>query len=124
MYKLTILFRTPPDIAKFEDDWALKFVPFVEAMPGVQRIEVSHIDGGPAGPSEFYKMHEVYFETREAMDKAMNSEKGTRAGFALQAIAKGLFTLLFAHTLEDAPRPTGTPPETQTPNSKDRISNS
>ena len=101
MYKLTILFRTPPDLPKFEDGWAHKFVPFADGMPGILRVEVSHIDGGPTGPAEFYKIHEFYFADRQAMDKAMNSEKGTRAGMALQVIAKGLYTLLFADVLEE-----------------------
>jgi uncharacterized protein (TIGR02118 family) len=116
MYKFTILFRTPPDIAKFEHDWAHTFVPFAEAMPGIVRVEVSTIDGGPDGASEFYKSHEFYFDTREAMDKAMNSEKGVRAGVALNTIAKGIFTILFAEVLEDIVRPGGQPPELQIPN--------
>lgn len=111
MYKLTILFRKPPDINAFEQAWARQFVPFADAMPGVVRVEVSTIDGGPSGPSEYYKFHEFYFESREAMDKAMNSEKGSRAGYALQKIAPGLYTLLFANVLEDIVRPAGRPPE-------------
>ena len=115
MHKLTLLFRTPPDVPKFEEDWAHKFVPVVEKMPGILRIEVSNVEGGPDGPSPFYKVHEFYFESREAMDKAMNSEKGARAGMALNAIAKGLFTILFSDVLEDIVREGGQPPETKTP---------
>jgi uncharacterized protein (TIGR02118 family) len=111
MYKLTILFRHPPDLAKFEDDWADKFVHFSEQMPGVIRIEVSTIDGGPGGPAEYYKIHELYFADRAAMDKAMHSEKGVRAGNALQIIAPGLYTLLFADVTEDVVRAEGYPPE-------------
>src|SRR5574341_597815 len=111
MYKLTILFRTPPDIANFEHDWAHTFIPFAEAMPGILRVEVSNVDGGPDGPSEFYKIHELYFESREAMDKAMNSEKGTRAGYARNTFARGLFTITFSDVLEDIVRPGGQPPE-------------
>lgn len=111
MYKLTILFRNPPDLARFEYDWAHSFVPFVESMPGILRVEVSTIDGGPDGPADFHKAHEFYFESREAMDKAMNSEKGTRAGMALNAIASGLFTILFAEVHEDIVQPSGQTPQ-------------
>ena len=111
MYKLTILFRQPNNLAQFENDWADKFVPFAEAMPGVLRIAVSTIDGGPAGPAEYHKIHEFYFADRPAMDKAMHSEKGVRAGNALQTIAPGLYTLLFAEVAEDVVRAEGYPPE-------------
>lgn len=111
MYKLTILFTTPPDIPKFEDDWAHKFLPFAEAMPGVVRLEVSNVEGGPDGPSPYYKIHEFYFQNREAMDKGMNSEKGAQAGLALNTVAKGLFTIMFSDVLEDIVRPGGQPPE-------------
>ncbi len=81
-------------------------------MPGILRVEVSTIDGGPDGPAEFHKAHEFYFESREAMDKAMNSEKGTRAGMALNAIASGLFIILFSEVHEDIVQPSGQVPET------------
>jgi uncharacterized protein (TIGR02118 family) len=111
MYKLTILFRPPANLSKFEDEWAHTFLPFAEAMPGILRIAVSTFDGGPDGPAEFYKSHEFYFENRAAMDKAMNSEKGTRAGQALNTIAKDIFTIMFSDVLEDILRPGGQPPE-------------
>ena len=124
MYKLTILFRTPPDISKFEHDWAHTFVPFAEAMPGILRVEVGTVDGGPDGPSPFHKIHEFYFESRETMDKAMNSEKGTRAGIALNTLAKGSFTIMFADVLEDIVREGGKPPELQTPTANTQNPNS
>lgn len=111
MYKLTILFNTPPDLAKFEQDWAMTFLPFAEAMPGILRIEVSTVDGGPDGPANIHKIHEFYFESREAMDKAMHSDKGTRTGAILNAIAPKRFTLLFAEVHEDVVQAAGRPPE-------------
>ena len=111
MYKLTLLFRHPPDLMKFEHDWAETFVAFAEKMPGILRIAVSTIDGGPTGPAEYHKIHEYYFANRAAMDKAMHSEKGVRAGNVLQVIAPGLYTLLFSEVAEDYVRDEGRPPE-------------
>jgi uncharacterized protein (TIGR02118 family) len=110
MYKLSILFRAPADIPRFEHDWAHTFVPLAEAMPGILRVAVSNIDGGPDGPAPFYKSHEFYFESRAAMDTAMNSESGVRAGYALNQFAPGLFTILFCEVLEDIVRESGRPP--------------
>jgi uncharacterized protein (TIGR02118 family) len=123
MYKLTILFRTPPDTDKFEDEWAHTFVPLSETMPGVLRVEVSNVEGGPDGPSEFYKIHEFYFIDQAAMERAMNSAEGTRTGHALNALAYGRFSLLFSTSFEDVvvpklqpeePSPTASPPEQST----------
>ena len=115
MYKLTILFKLPTDLPRFEREWANSFVPLVESMPGVLRIEVSTIDGGPEGPAPFYKIHELYFTSRAEMDEAMNSHTGMRAGYTLNLFAKGLFTILFAEALEDIVRPAGRPPEALEP---------
>lgn len=115
MHKLTILFRTPPDISAFEEAWSHNFVPFAEAMPGILRVEVSHIEGSPTGPAEFYKTHEFYFADRATMDAALRSDSGTRAGYTLRQFAHGLYTLLFADVMEDVVRPGGTPPELKRP---------
>lgn len=118
MYKLTILFQHPDNLETFEYDWAHKFVPIAEKMPGILRIEVSTVDGGPDGPSKYHKLHEFYFESRETMDEAMLSDKGTQTGLRLNAIAKDKFTILFAEVHEDILREGGTPPETEAHSSK------
>jgi len=114
MYKLTILFQHPDNLDSFEYDWAHKFVPIAEKMPGILRIEVSTVDGGPEGASKYHKLHEFYFESREAMDEAMLSEKGTQAGLRLNAIANGKFSILFSEVHEDIVRAGGAPPESET----------
>jgi uncharacterized protein (TIGR02118 family) len=111
MYKLSILFRQPPNLEQFEYDWANKFVPQAEKMPGILRIAVSSVDGSPDGPAEFYKIHEFYFENRAAMDAAMNGDKGARTGLFLNSIARGHFSILFSEVHEDILRPSGQPPE-------------
>ncbi len=109
MYKLIILFRNPPDLTKFEEDWPA-FVRSAEAMPGVLRVEVSSSLTSPEGPSEFYKIHEFYFDNRATLDKAMLSEQGTLAGNDLQVLAPDGYLLLFAEAQEDIARPAGQPP--------------
>ena len=108
MYKFTILFLTPPDPESFEAVWAFNFIPYIEKMPELKRIEVSIIQGTPDGASQFYKMHEFYFESRAALDRALNSDMGMRAGYELQKFPKGSYKLLFSDVMEmELP---GTPP--------------
>jgi uncharacterized protein (TIGR02118 family) len=113
MHKFTIIFRHPENLETFEYDWAHKFVPIAEKMPGILRIEVSTIDGEPDGPSEIHKLHEFYFESREAMDEAMLSDKGNQAGLRLNAIAHNRFSILFSEVHEDILRASGNPPDAQ-----------
>ncbi len=101
MYKLIILFRTPKDIGKFEEDWSHKFVPFADAMPGVLRVEISTFEQDLTMPLIFYKTHELYFASRAALDEALNSDAGKQAGKALQKMAQGGYQLLLADVLEE-----------------------
>jgi uncharacterized protein (TIGR02118 family) len=105
-YKLVILFRQPADPAGFEQRWTAEFVPLAERLPGLLRVVVSHTQGGPAGPVEFYLIHELHFASAEALLAAMASPAGVAAGQCLVRLApQNLATLLFAEHMEDTPRP-------------------
>lgn len=103
-YKLIILFNTPPNPAAFDQAWSEQFVPLAEKLPGLRRITVSHTQGGPAGPVGIYLLHELYFDSLEAVVSAMNSPVGMAAGKCLVDLVGKNATLLFAEHLEDSPR--------------------
>ena len=58
-------------------------MPLAERMPGLRRVTVSHVEGGPAGVSDIRLIHELYFDDREALTAAMASPDGVAAGQAL-----------------------------------------
>ena len=105
MYKMTLLFRNPEDPEQFEDQWAQEFLPFAEQMPGIRRIAVCHVVGEPSGVSNYYKMHEFYFDDREALDRALTSEKGVQAGRGLMAIGGEITTIFFSEVFEEKREP-------------------
>ncbi len=45
-------------------------------------------------------IHELYFDTQEALKQAMESPQGQAAGQMLQRLTAGRMTLLIAHHLE------------------------
>jgi uncharacterized protein (TIGR02118 family) len=100
MYKMTVLFRKPEEPEQFEDQWTTLFLPFAEQMPGVDRITVSHVIGEPSGTSDYYRMHEFFFADRQALDRALTSEKGVSAGNALMTFASDITTILFSEVFE------------------------
>ena len=105
MYKMTIIFRKPEDTDQFEDQWATQFLPIAEQMPGIKRIAVCPVDGEPSGVSDFYKLHEFYFEKREDLERALTSEKGERAGRALMNFGHKISTILFSEVFEEERKP-------------------
>lgn len=108
MYKLTLIFHDLPAAPDLVARWSQEFVPLAERMPGLQRVLVSHADGGPAGPVDIRLIHDLVFESREALLAAMQSPEGVAAGQSLVQLTKnapGAVTLLFAEHMEDDPHP-------------------
>lgn len=101
MYKLVILFKKPTNVEAFEERWGNKFMPLAEAMKGIRKVTVSTITGGPDGDAGYYKIHELYFDSQQALFDALQSRAGKLAGYALNDIAGDIATVLFADVLED-----------------------
>jgi uncharacterized protein (TIGR02118 family) len=101
MHKLVLLFRIPSDVVQFERQWSEEFVPKIEGLPGIRRVTVSRILGGPAGEMDLHLIHEVFFDDRDSMMRAMTSEEGQAAGRSLMGFAGDHVTLCFAEHLEE-----------------------
>ena len=102
MHKLIVLFSHPPDIDEFEKRWSHDFVKLAERMPGLRRVAVSHLEGGPAGPAPYYLVHEFFFDDRNATIAAMASREGTAAADCLMSFAAEVVTLMFAEHMEES----------------------
>ena len=104
-YKLVILFRQADDLDELRRRWSEEFVPLAERLPGLRRIVVSHVHGGPAGAADFTLIHELHFDSLMALTSAMAAPEGVAAGQCLVRLARDNATLLFAEHQEDIPRP-------------------
>lgn len=100
MVKLTLLFRTPPDVNAFEEGYNAALA-LLEQMPAIRRRQACLVFGSPGGPAPYYRILEFYFESRAAMDEAMLSEAGKAAGRALVGFAGHDVELLFADVFEE-----------------------
>lgn len=97
MYKLIILFGQPANPLDFLTGWQA-FLHMAEQMPGLRRETVSLVedviyDGGKPRP---FKIHELYFDDRAALDAALASAAGQQAGEWLHQFTGGNFILLTA----------------------------
>lgn len=108
MYKLILLFHENPAIPDLVERWSREFVPLADQLPGLQAVVVSHVEGGPAGPSDIRLIHELIFDDKDALTAAMQSAPGVQAGQGLVRLTQSAprtVTLLFADHLQDKPRP-------------------
>jgi len=104
MYKLVILFLPPFAWATFEQGWQ-KFLGLVEQMPGLRKEAIGDFDELVVGPPNlnYKKIHELYFDSREDLEAALNSEAGQKAGQWLHSFTQGQFLLMIAKHMEATP---------------------
>lgn len=101
MQKLVILFESPENGQAFQLGWQ-KFLGLAEQLPGLRRETVSRVAhklfGKPEG--EISLIHELLFDSKEALEAALASPEGQAAGAFLQSFTGGKVVLLIAEHLE------------------------
>jgi uncharacterized protein (TIGR02118 family) len=101
MNKLLVIFRSPPDVEAFERNWSERFVSKAERMPGLKRVSVTRIYGGPAGEVDYHLIHEFFFKDAQALREAMVSLEGQQAGQELLSFAAEYVSICFGEHLEE-----------------------
>ena len=101
MYKLIILIEPEIDQEAFFAGWP-HFLEHAENLPGLDRLVSAPIHGHLVGAYHPLMVHELIFESQQALEKALSSEHGVAAGETLQRITGGAVSLLVAGHLEDS----------------------
>lgn len=101
MHKLMVVFRSSGDSLRLETQWSTDFVARAERMPGLRRVSVSRVVGGPGGLVDIHLVHELYFDDLQALQQALASEQGQEAGRALTSFAGSDVSIFFAQHLEE-----------------------
>jgi uncharacterized protein (TIGR02118 family) len=101
MYKLVILFEHPLDEQDFQENWQ-KFMGMAEKLPRLRREIVSRVDQAIHAPegSQVIRIHELVFDSKDALEAAMESPAGQVAGQFLQVFTHGRLVLLTAEHME------------------------
>ncbi len=100
MVQFVALYKKPSDVAAFERHYKEIHTPLARKVPGLKKLEVSHITGSPGGDPKFYMMAELYFESKDAMMAALNSEEGMAAAKDVMSFAGDLIHMMFAQVDE------------------------
>ncbi len=104
MYKLTLFFYSPLPNRQFDQQGWQKFMGLAEKMPGLKRETVSDVQEVVFGHQPCVKIHEFYFDSRQALDTALRSEEGQAAGAWLHRFTEKRFSMLIAEHKEALPQ--------------------
>lgn len=81
MIKLTVLYDTPADVEAFDAHYLGTHVPLANAVPGIEKVEVTRFLPGPDGSApRFHIMAELYFADADAMAAALATPEGKELG--------------------------------------------
>ena len=96
MVKFVALYKKPADVEAFEKHYNEIHSPLVRKIPGLKRMEVSHMTGSPAGEPKFHMMAELYFDDKDAMFAGMHSDEGKAAAKDVMSFAGDIIHMMFA----------------------------
>ena len=100
MHKLVIMIEGAALPADFDENWP-QFLHLAEQMPGLQREATSRVLHSLFGNQSYILIHELFFESLEALQTAMASSFGRQAGQELQRMTQGKVILLVGDHNED-----------------------
>lgn len=110
MVKMIALYKKPADanaVKAFDEHYFNVHKPLADKIPGLQKMEISHVNGSPMGESEYHLMAELYFENMDALKAGMSSPEGKASGKDLMSFAKDLVIMMFADVEEKVPATAG-----------------
>lgn len=100
MHKLVILIEGTELPTDFDENWP-QFLHLAEQMPGLQREATSRVHHILFGKQNYVLIHELFFDSLEALQEAMTSKAGQQAGQVLQKMTLGKLMLMVSDHNED-----------------------
>jgi hypothetical protein len=100
MHKLVILLGRIVQTHKFQQRWP-EFLEQAEALPGLQSEATTRVQEFLYGRGDIHLIHELFFESQEDLQDALDSPQGQAAGEILHQITAGQLNLLTAEHKEE-----------------------
>ena len=97
MIKLIALFRKPADTAAFDKHYDEIHTPLVRKYPNLRKLEITRITGAPIGETKYHLLCEMYWDSKDEMDKALGSPEGRAVAKDLMSFAAELVTVFFGN---------------------------
>lgn len=97
MVKLVVAYGHPQDPEAFDRHYAETHMPLAEKIPNVQRFEAGKVLGTADGsPAPYYFLAQLWFDSPEELQAAMQSSEGQAAAADVGTFASGGATLMIA----------------------------
>ena len=93
MVKLIALFRRPANVAEFDKHYDTIHTPLVRKYPGMRKLEITRITGAPIGETKYHLLCEMYWDSKDEMDKALASNEGRTVAKDLMSFGAELVTV-------------------------------
>jgi uncharacterized protein (TIGR02118 family) len=105
MFKFATIYRQVDDPEVLEAFFSKTHLQLAEKLPGLLKSEVGRVSGKPGGQSRFHLSYELYFESEESFQQALESKPGEELMKALMPWAEArLITWFYADTFEEEVR--------------------
>ena len=99
MIKITVLYGHPTEPSAFEEYYADTHIPLVDAIQGIERVELTLFANKADGAlPAYYRMAELYFADQQAMESTMSSDAAQIAVADIANFATGGATVLVGQT--------------------------
>jgi uncharacterized protein (TIGR02118 family) len=95
MIKLIALYRPPEDPTEFDRHFNAVHTALAQRYPGLRKFEITRITGAPIGDTKFYVMAEMYFDNKDAMERALASKEGKAVARDLMGFAAHIVTIFY-----------------------------
>lgn len=97
MVKLMVAYGQPEDPAAFDQHYAETHTPIAQKIPNLRRFEAGKVLGTADGsPAPYYFVAELWFETPDELQAALQSPEGQAAAADVRTFASGGATLMIA----------------------------
>ena len=101
MYKVTLLYGRPDDPEEFERYYPTTHAAVSDGVAGraVRAEKWKVLPVGPAGPAPYYRISELWFDTREDLEITMTSQAMRRSLEDLHSFATGGTVILTSESI-------------------------
>ncbi len=101
MARLVAMYKSPPDPAAFDRHYYSTHVPLAKQIPGLRSYEASvGAVATPRGPSPYHLIAILAFDSRAAMQAALDSREGKATAADLASFAQAGVELLVFESKE------------------------
>lgn len=107
MVKLVALFSHPANVQAFNKHFDEVHLPLIQRVPGLARIELARVTGGPRGVSPYHMIVELFWNSAADMQASIATAEMREVGRDARAFAGHLLSMHIAEVVSRATSESG-----------------